>query len=81
MKARTVIKLIIASLFVGLILVSLGITPVDFWREAGNLAVRVGNWLVNFFKSALIYIIVGAAVVVPIYIAHRFLKRRKGKKI
>lgn len=79
MKARTVIKLLVASFIVGLILVSLGVTPVDFWRSAGNLAVRVWNALVSFFQGALIYIIVGAAVVVPIYIAHRLLKKRKAK--
>ena len=77
MKLRTVIKLVILSGFVGLLMVVFGISPTGFWEGV----VRFFRWLWDFvtglFDSGLIYIVTGAAVVVPIYLLRRLIKARK----
>lgn len=74
---RTIIKLVILSLVVGMVLSFFGITPLGFWQGAGEFAEWLWNWAVGFFEWALIFIIIGAAVVVPIYIVKYLLKGRR----
>lgn len=79
MNTGKIIKLVILSLVVGLLLATVGITPADFWRGALDF----GQWLweafLGFLDWALIYIIIGGAVVVPIYAVRRLLKSRPRK--
>lgn len=76
MKAGKIIKLVILSLVVGLLLATFGITPADFWRGALNFGQWLWDSLLGFLDWALIYIIIGGAVVVPIYVIRRLLKSR-----
>ena len=77
MRLRTIIKLVILSGFVGLLMVIFGISPSGFWEGV----VRFFRWLWELLTSlldwGLIYIVTGAAIVVPIYLLRRFLKSRK----
>lgn len=79
LNARTVFQLIFLSLIVGLLLSWFGVTPANFWNSMGNLAVQAWESGVAFFDWALIYIIIGGAVVVPVYLVRQLPKimRRK----
>lgn len=77
MRPKTVIKLVIASLIVGFILVKIGVSPKEFWTGVADAAAWAWENAVSFFKEALIYIVVGAFVVVPIWLVRRLLQRRR----
>ncbi len=79
MKAGKIIKLVILSLVVGLLLATFGISPTDFWRGALELGQRLWEMLLGFLDWALIYIIIGGAVVVPIYGVRWLLKSRRSR--
>lgn len=79
MTAGTVIKLAFLSLAVGLVLSFFGVTPANFWKFMGDLALSAWETGAVFFAWAKLYILIGAAVVVPVYVA-RNLFRYLGKK-
>ena len=81
MTAGTVIKLVFLSLVVGLVLSYFGMTPANFWNSMGELAVSAWESGITFFDWAWKYIIIGGAVVVPIYVVRglsRYLRKRPG---
>ncbi len=71
--AKTVIQLVFLSLVAGLLLSWFGVTPVNFWNSVGDLAVTAWASGVDFFGWAWDYIIIGGAVIVPIYVVRRLL--------
>ena len=77
MRLRTIIKLVILSGFVGLLMVIFGISPTGFWAGVGRFFRWLWELLTSLFDWGLIYIVTGAAIVVPIYLLRRFLKARK----
>lgn len=77
MRLRTIIKLVILSGFVGLLMVIFGISPSGFWAGVGRFFRWLWELLTGFLDWGLIYIVTGAAIVVPIYLLRRFLKARK----
>lgn len=62
------IKIAIWCLIVGVALSALGVTAGDFWNSLWNAANRVYQWGVSAFGWAWDYILIGAAVVVPIVV-------------
>ncbi len=77
--AGTVVKLVLLSLMIGIGLSFFGLSPEELWRGVGELArsgarsvLRFLNWGLNW---GLQYILIGAAVVLPVYVA-RLLYRR-----
>lgn len=79
MTAGTVIKLVFLSLAVGLVLSYFGVTPANFWSSMGEMAVSAWESGVVFFGWAFKYIVIGGAVVVPIYVL-RSLSRYMGRR-
>ena len=77
MRLRTIIKLVILSGFVGLLMVIFGISPSGFWEGVGRFFRWLWELLTSLLDWGLIYIVTGAAIVVPIYFLRRFLKSRK----
>lgn len=77
MRLRTIIKLVILSGFVGLLMVIFGISPSGFWEGVGRFFRWLWELLTSLLDWGLIYIVTGAAIVVPIYLLRRFLKARK----
>lgn len=77
MKPKTIIKLVLASLVVGFVMVSLGVTPGNVWSSFVDAAVWIGENIADFFEWALIYIIVGGAVVVPIYVVRQLVNKAR----
>lgn len=74
MVAKTIIKLVFMSLVVGLVLSFFGVTPAGFWESMGSLAVRAWDTGVAFFDWAWMYILIGGAVVVPVYLVRLLMK-------
>ncbi len=70
----TVIKLTIWSLIVGALLYWLQWSPGDVYGWIINKIAAIWNWLAGV---GLNYLLVGATIVVPIYVLMN-LKRRKG---
>lgn len=64
----TIIKLLIASLLVGLVMHWFGITPRNLIHNFGDSVVRIFGTLSSFIDWAVDYILVGAVIVVPIWL-------------
>lgn len=73
----TVIRLLILSLIVGLFLSFLGLNPVEFWRGAWrmmtSLISMLGDTAAEIIRNLATYLLFGAAIVVPVWIAYRLL--------
>ena len=74
-RLRKIIKLLVLCLVVGLILSAIGLEPLEFWGKVGDVAVGFYNWLVGVFGKLGSYIVIGAAVVIPIWAARAAYRR------
>ena len=78
---RTVIKLLILCLIVGIVMAAMGLTPAQVYQSMLGGAKDLGSWSVNTLKAATqwggSYVLMGAAIVVPIWLLTRLLKGRK----
>jgi len=78
---RTAIKLIIASIIVGAVFSLLGIGVAEFWRGIfhnvkdfiGMLGENVGEVVLTL----LTYLVIGAGIVIPIWLISRLLSSKK----
>lgn len=75
----TVVKLIVWSLVVGAILAFLNITPRDILGFVSGWFHDVLNNLQAYVGSAVSYILLGAVVVVPIWVVSYILRALKGR--
>lgn len=64
----TIIKLLIASLLVGMVMHWFGITPRNLIHNFGDSVVRIFGTLTSFIDWAIDYVLVGAVIVVPIWL-------------
>ncbi len=75
----TIIKLLVLSLIVGMLLKFLNINPENLLSSLGGLF----EWFVQFGAKlidwGLGYVLIGAAVVIPIYIIIVLLRVARGK--
>lgn len=78
----TILKLLIASLLVGLVMHWFGITPRNLIHNFGDSVVRIFGTLTSLIDWAVDYILVGAVIVVPIwlivFLADRAKRNRSG---
>ncbi len=75
----TIIKLVVASLVVGLVLATLNIDPVDLLRDFKGTLERLAQWSVDAFGWAFSYILLGAVIVVPIWLAVYLIRMFRNK--
>ncbi len=79
--ARTAIYLILASMLVGFVLATLGLNPIDFWqglvRGIGNLVEGLINLGWGAIYSVVQYIVLGAVIVIPIWLFIKLTNRVK----
>lgn len=73
----TVIKILIASLLVGLVMHWFGITPRSLIENFGDSIVRIFGTAARLIDWAIDYILVGAVIVVPIWFIVFLLDRVK----
>ena len=77
----TVIKLAIISLLVGFALVFFGIEPADLVKGLGGTVVSIYELVLEFLRSSMKYVLIGAVVVVPVWLVFYLIglaKRKKG---
>lgn len=78
---RTILQLVIASVIVGAIFSFLGLSPKEFWRGIfdtfRNLVELLGESIGEIAVNLLTYLLIGAAIVVPIWLIVRVISGRK----
>lgn len=67
----TLLKLVIASVAVGVVLAVFGIQPMDLWRDFLDTVGRIWHMGFDAIDWSFRYLALGAVVVVPIFIAVR----------
>lgn len=75
----TLFKLLVASVVVGILLAFFGIQPVDLWRDFIDTVARIWQMGFDAIDWSVRYILLGAVVVIPIWLALRlwaFLTQR-----
>lgn len=76
----TVVKLLIMSLLVGMVLAVLNIDPQNILQSARDGAEALIEMGVSFFGWAFKYVLIGAVVVVPIWLALYLWRYLRGKR-
>lgn len=71
---RTIIKLTVWSLLVGMALYWLDASPADIYGWIFDKIADFWGWI---SQSGIQYVLVGASIVVPVYFIDRFMKKRK----
>lgn len=80
---RTLVKLVVASVIVGAALSLLGLSPFAFWRSVidgvRNLVAAIGDSFGEIVVNLATYLLLGAVVVVPIWLLARLVSSRRGR--
>lgn len=78
--ARVLARLAVVSLFVGILLSAFGVSPYDIVDGLRNLAWRIYSMGFGTVEWVVRYFLLGAVIVVPIWLVSRLLKlgRRSG---
>jgi hypothetical protein len=71
------VRLVLLSIVVGVILSALGITPSNFFYQINVLLRRIYDLGFGAFESVVEYLVLGAMVVVPIWLIARLFKMRR----
>jgi len=69
----TLFKLAILSFIVGLALFLFGIDPIDLWKNFGQTIREAWSRALDFIDWAMKYAVLGAIVVLPIWIIYRLM--------
>ncbi len=77
---RTIVKLLVASLVVGLVMRWFDITPRSLIANFGATVERLFDNLAGFAGWAIDYVLVGAVVVLPIWLVFFLLDLAKRKR-
>jgi Na+/H+-dicarboxylate symporter len=75
----TIVKIVVASLLVGFALTFFNITPQGVLEALGGTAKSVFEIVLRFFRWAMEYILIGAVVVIPIWLFFWAWRRFRGK--
>lgn len=76
----TIVKLLIACFLVGLVLVWLNLEPKDVLFQGWHLVKSLAEWTMENLGSAMSYILLGAVVVLPIWLVFYLLRAIRGRK-
>ena len=75
---RVVLKLIVVSFLVGLVMSAFGWSPFDIVEAVRDFLTRIWNMGFSAVDRFFDYFLLGAAVVVPVFIVLRVLSYRRG---
>ncbi len=75
----TVIKLAIGSLLLGMLLAAFSISPQELLENLGGTVVGIFNALASMLEWAVQYILLGAVVVIPIWLVLYAWRKFRGK--
>lgn len=76
--AATAVQLVLWSIVVGVILSALGITPFNIVDRIGLIIRNIYNLGFDAIHWAVQYFLLGAIIVVPIWLISRFMGNRRG---
>lgn len=77
---RTIVKLLVISLVVGIIMSALQFTPMDFWYAVRDFFRWIYELGFEAFERIGIYFVYGAMVVVPVFLVIRLMSAgRRGE--
>jgi hypothetical protein len=71
---RVAFKLLVLSFVVGLVLATLDIHPVELWAWAERLVLRIWHMGFEAVERAGRYFLLGALIVVPLFLVVRLVK-------
>jgi hypothetical protein len=74
-----IIRLVLLSIAVGVVLSVLGITPQNFLERLNTIITNIYNLGFDAFESILGYLLLGAMVVIPIWLVIRLASARKSR--
>jgi uncharacterized membrane protein len=74
---RTIIKLLIISFVVGIIMSALNFTPWDVWYGIRDFFISIYNLGFDALGKIGKYFLLGAGIVVPVFLIIRFLNFKK----
>jgi hypothetical protein len=75
----TIVKLLVASLIVGLLMRWFDVTPRSLIANFGETIARAFDRLAHFAGWAIDYVLLGAVIVVPVWLVWFLVNRMKGK--
>ena len=76
----TIVKIAIVSLLVGLALSFFGLSPRNVLENLGGAVRDVYEMALSFLRWSFEYILIGAVVVVPIWLVFFLLRLMRGKR-
>ncbi len=76
----TIVKLAILSLVVGVALAFFGIEPRDLLTSLGTTVVEIYEIVLRFIRWSMKYVLIGAVVVVPVWLVFFLIRLAKKKK-
>jgi len=76
---NTVVRLLVLSLIVGLVITWLNIDPKNLLYSLRDGAIRLFEMGVDVFGWAFTYILIGAVVVIPIWLVLYLLRYLRGR--
>ncbi len=71
---RVLVQLVVMSVVLGVVLSALGVSPFDIVEGLKRLAMRIYNAGFDTFVWAFRYFLLGAVIVVPVWLVMRLLK-------
>jgi hypothetical protein len=74
-----IVRLILLSIVIGFILKMLGLDPVDIIHSVQNLARSIWNMGWDAVVSLWRYFLLGAVIVVPVWLIVRFVRAPQGR--
>lgn len=77
---RVFLRLLVISFVVGVILSALNIEPWEIYNWIERLVRRIWNMGFSFFEDAFQYLVIGAIIVVPIFLLMRLFKMGGGRR-
>jgi hypothetical protein len=75
----TIVQLVIWSVVVGVVLSALGITPFNLVERLGLIVRRISDLGFGAFHWAAQYLLLGAVIVVPVWLVMRLFGGRGGR--
>lgn len=79
-SGATVIKLVIVCFLVGFALVWFNLDPKDVLMQGWRGVKALGEWSVDVFGWAISYILLGAVIVLPIWLVFYLLRAFRGRR-
>jgi hypothetical protein len=77
---RVALRLLALSFIVGLVLSALNIRPFQIYRWVERVVLRIYDMGFAFFEEGLEYLVIGAMIVVPVFLVMRLLKLGGGRR-